>query len=210
MTSETRRDPLADHLITAENSVLVVIDYQQEMLSNVTSVDQDRLTNAVTGLVRTAKAFGVPTIYSTVAVEMGFNQDTIQPIRRILPDAPSFDRTSLNGWEDVEFREAVQATGRKKILMSGLWTGGCPAFTTLDALQDGYEVHAISDAMGETSADAHQQAMARLTAAGAVPTTWGVVLAELQRDYTRTDSLSDVVDILGSHLFTAQREAVAV
>jgi hypothetical protein len=147
MTSEPRRDPLADHLITPENAVLVVIDYQQEMLSNVTSVDQAELTNAVTGLVRTAKAFNVPTVFSTVAVEMGFNQDTIQP---------------------------------------------------------------ISDAMGETTPDAHQQAMARLTAAGAIPTTWGVVLAELQRDYTRTDSLSDVVDILGSHLFTAQREAVAV
>ncbi len=115
----------------------------------------------------------------------------------------------MNGWEDVDFVEAVKATGRKKIIMSGLWTGGCPAFTTLDALRDGYEVHAVSDAMSETSPDAHAQAMARLTQGGAVPTTWGVVLAELQRDYTRTDSLSDVVDILGAHLFTAEREAVA-
>ena len=210
MTSESRRDPVADHLLTPENSVLLVVDYQQEMLNNVRSVGQAELTNAMTGLVRTARAFGVPTIFSTVAVEMGFNQDTIQPIRRILPDAPSFDRTSLNGWEDLDFVEAVRASGRKKIIMSGLWTGGCPAFTTPDALRDRFEVHAVSDAMGETSVDAHAQAMARLTAAGAAPTTWGVVLAELQRDYTRTDSLSDVVDILGAHLFSAEREAAAV
>ncbi len=87
---------------------------------------------------------------------------------------------------------------------------GCPAFTTLDALRDGYEVHVVSDAMAETSADAHEGAMQRLVQAGAVPTPWGVVLAELQRDYTGTGSLGDVVEILGSHLFGASEPAAVV
>ncbi|MFP6594744.1 MAG: hypothetical protein VB860_07210 [Dehalococcoidia bacterium] len=98
MASEPKRNPLTDHLLTPENSVLIVIDYQQEMLDNVRSIDQERLTNNVVGLVKIAKAFGVPTIFSTVGVGLGFNRDTITGVRDILPDAPSYDRTSLNGW----------------------------------------------------------------------------------------------------------------
>jgi len=210
MASEPKRNPLTDHLLTPENSVLIVIDYQQEMLDNVRSIDQERLTNNVVGLVKIAKAFGVPTIFSTVGVGLGFNRDTITGVRDILPDAPSYDRTSLNGWEDIEMKAAVKASGRRKLIMSGLWTGGCPAFTTLDALNDGFEIYAVSDAMGETSADAHERAMQRMIQAGATPLTWGVVLAELQRDYNRTDTLGDVVEVLGTHLFNQATEPVAV
>ena len=140
MASEPKRNPLTDHLLTPENSVLIVIDYQQEMLDNVRSIDHDRLTNNVVGLVKIAKAFGVPTIFSTVGVELGFNRDTISEVRDILPDAPSYDRTSLNGWEDIEMKAAVKATGRRKLIMSGLWTGGCPAVSTLYGLNDRVEV----------------------------------------------------------------------
>jgi len=210
MASEPKRNPLTDHLLTPENSVLIVIDYQQEMLDNVRSIDQERLTNNVVGLVKIAKAFGVPTIFSTVGVGLGFNRDTITGVRDILPDVPSYDRTSLNGWEDIEMKAAVKASGRRKLIMSGLWTGGCPAFTTLDALNDGFEIYAVSDAMGETSADAHERAMQRMIQAGATPLTWGVVLAELQRDYNRTDTLGDVVEVLGTHLFNQATEPVAV
>ena len=210
MASEPKRNPLTDHLLTPENSVLIVIDYQQEMLDNVRSIDQERLTNNVVGLVKIAKAFGVPTIFSTVGVGLDFNRDTITGVRDILPDAPSYDRTSLNGWEDIEMKAAVKASGRRKLIMSGLWTGGCPAFTTLDALNDGFEIYAVSDAMGETSADAHERAMQRMIQAGATPLTWGVVLAELQRDYNRTDTLGDVVEVLGTHLFNQATEPVAV
>ncbi|MFP6594745.1 MAG: isochorismatase family protein [Dehalococcoidia bacterium] len=107
-------------------------------------------------------------------------------------------------------KAAVKASGRRKLIMSGLWTGGCPAFTTLDALNDGFEIYAVSDAMGETSADAHERAMQRMIQAGATLLTWGVVLAEIQRDYSRTDTLGDVVEVLGTHLFNQATEPVAV
>jgi nicotinamidase-related amidase len=209
MTSEPKRDPMTDHLITPENSALVIIDYQAELISAVRSIDQDLLTNNVVALAKTARAFDVPVVLSTVGVAIGANTPTVDAVQSVLPDVEPLDRTTLNGWEDLEFREAVTALGRPKLLMTGLWTGGCPAFTTLDALRAGLEVYAVSDAMGETSLDAHERAMQRMIKAGADPITWEVILGELQRDYQREATLPAIVDILGEHLFAVQPPAVS-
>jgi nicotinamidase-related amidase len=204
MTSEPRRDPQSDHLLTPENSALIIIDYQAELIAAVRSIDQELLTNNLVGLTKTAQAFGVPVVLSTVGVGIGANTPTVEAVQSVVPDVVPLDRTTLNGWEDVEFRAAVQGLGRRKLLMAGLWTGGCPAFTTLDALRAGFEVYAVSDAMGETSPDAHERAMQRMIKAGADPITWEVILGELQRDYVRDATLPAIVDILGEHLFGVQ------
>ncbi len=196
------KDGKTDNLMTGENCVLVVIDYQAELIEKVRSIDHDLMTNNMQAIVKTAKVFNVPIIETTVAVDLGYNKTTIPALRSLIPDGNKvIDRVTLNGWQDQEFIDAVKATGRKKIIMTGLWTGGCPALTTLDALRDGYEVYAVSDAMGETSVDAHNRAMDRMVQAGAVPVTWEVVLAEWQRDYTRKETIDGIVDVMKTHLY---------
>lgn len=121
------RDPKSDHLLTPENAALVVIDYQPIQMSSIRSTDPDLLERFMVRLIETAKNYNLPIILSTVNVATGINKDTVAPIKNLLTDVPSYDRTSINAWEDKEFKEAVEAAGRKKILMAALWTEACLA-----------------------------------------------------------------------------------
>lgn len=194
------KDAKKDNLLSAENCVLVVIDYQQEMLGSVYSIDQELLTNNMKGMVKTANNFNVPIILSTVAVDMGYNKPTIPEVGDLMKDVKSIDRTTLNGWQDQEFIDAIKATGRKKILMTGLWTAGCPAYTTVDAIEAGYEVYAVSDAMGDGTLDAHNRAMDRMVQAGAIPMTWESAMAEILRDYNNPN-VGGAVQIMKDHFY---------
>ena len=195
MTSEPIRDPLADHLLTPQNSALVVIDYQPSQFQTVTSIDHDVLVRNIVSVARTAKAFGLPIVLSTVNVANG-QGPTVPELKEVLADSSEIDRTQINAWEDVEFRQAVEATGRRKLIMTALWTEVCLTFPSLDALGEGYEVYPVVDAVGGTSLEAHRAGIERVVQAGAQPITWVSLACELQRDWARTDTVPEVVDIV--------------
>jgi nicotinamidase-related amidase len=195
MTSEPIRDPVEDHLLTPQNAALIIIDYQPVQVTSVASMDRRTLVENIVAVARTAKLYDVPVVLSTVNVKTGANQPTIHQLAEVL-EAEALDRTTINAWEDEEFVRAVRATGRKKLLMTALWTEACLSFPTLDALREGYEVYPIVDAVGGTSLKAHEAALERVVQAGAQPTSWVQVICELQRDWARKDTAAQFGKIL--------------
>ncbi len=178
------RNPKTDSLLTTENAVLALIDYQPEQYAGVRSVGRGELLAHVTLLGRVAAVFEVPVVLSTVYVKHGMS-GTNPELREALPGVPEIDRTTMNAWEDPDFRAAVESTGRKKLIIAGLWTEVCVAFPTLDALRAGYEVFVVVDAIGGVSPVAHESAMQRMIQAGAVPISVLGLACELQRDWGR-------------------------
>jgi nicotinamidase-related amidase len=169
---------------TAEDCALVLIDYQNEMFEVIRSeTDADLVELHVRLLAKTAKAFGMPIVLSTVGVQLGFNGPTLPSIRSEVDGIEPIDRTSMNAFDDQAFRQAVEATGRKRLIIAGLHTEICLAFATVQALKDGYEVLYVTDAVGGRSQAAHRTAIERLAHAGAVPTTALAVVTELFRDW---------------------------
>ena len=178
------RDPGNDSLLTPQNSVLAFIDYQPEQYAGVGSVGREELLARVTLLGHVATSFELPVILSTVYVRHGMT-GTNPELREALPGVPEIDRTTMNSWEDPDFRAAVERTGRKKLVLAGLWTEVCVAFPALDALREGYDVSIVVDAIGGVSPVAHESALQRMTAAGATPVTVLGLACELQRDWGR-------------------------
>jgi nicotinamidase-related amidase len=190
------RDPLADHLITPQNSALILIDYQPDQVKAVRSMDQDLLVENIVSTVRLAKLFGVPVVHSTVNVATGRQEPTIPQLAELLEEDPPVDRTTLNAWEDADFLAAVRATGRRKLINCALWTEICMAFPSLDALREGYEVYPVVDAIGGTSPEAHRAGLERVTQAGGNPISWVSLACELQRDWAREETVAGVVKIV--------------
>jgi nicotinamidase-related amidase len=202
MTSEPTRDPLADHLLTPENSALIVIDYQPSQLQLVKSMDHDLLMRNVISLSQLAKLFGVPIVLSTVNVVANNQPPTVPELREVLAESVEIDRTQTNAWEDVEFRQAVEATGRKKLVVTALWTEICLTFPSLDAMREGYEVFPVVDAVGGTSMEAHQAGLERIVQAGAQPVSWVGLASEWQRDWARVETVPQIIDlVLASRLY---------
>jgi nicotinamidase-related amidase len=196
MTSQAIRDPLADHLITPQNAALILIDYQPSQFATVRSMDEDLLRANIVSTVRTARAFGLPIVHSTVNVASGQQQPTVPELAELLEDSPPLDRTTVNSWEDEEFVQAVRATGRRKLVFCALWTEVCMAFAALDALREGYEVYPVVDAIGGTSLEAHRAGLERVIRAGGQPISWVALACELQRDWARLETVPAVVDIV--------------
>ena len=195
MTSAPIRDPLSDHLLTPENAAFLFIDYQPSQLAGVRSMDQALLLSNAVSTVRTIKAFGVPVVHSTVNVASG-QGPTLPELAGLLAEDKPLDRTTVNSWEDLEFVQAVHATGRRKLIICALWTEICMAFTALDALREGYEVYPVVDAIGGTSPEAHRAGLERVTQAGAQPVSWVSLACELQRDWARQDTVDAVIEIV--------------
>jgi nicotinamidase-related amidase len=169
---------------TAEDSALVLIDYQKEMFEVIRSeTNADLVELHVRLLAKTAKAFGMPIVLSTVGVEYGFNGPTLPSILSELDGIEPIDRSSMNAFEDSAFREAVKTTGKKRLIIGGLHTEICLTFASVQALMDGYEVMYVADAVGGRSQTAHRTAIDRLAHAGAVATTALAVVTELFRDW---------------------------
>ena len=181
------RDPRKDSLLTPQNAVLALIDYQPEQYAGVGSIGHEELLAHVTMLGRVATSFELPVVLSTVYVKHGMS-GTNPELLEALPGVPEIDRTTMNSWEDPEFRAAVERTGRKKLVIAGLWTEVCVAFPTLDALRDGYEVFVVVDAIGGVSRVAHESAMQRMIQAGATPISVLGLACELQRDWGRPEA----------------------
>jgi nicotinamidase-related amidase len=195
MTSAQIRDQLGDHLITPQNAALVVIDYQASQVQTTRSIERDLLVANIVSVARLAKAFDLPVVLSTVNVANG-QPPTIPELKAVLSDNKEIDRTEINSWENEDFRRAVTATGRKKLIMTALWTEVCLAFPTLDALREGFDVYPVVDAVGGTSVEAHRAGLERIVQAGAQPISWVSLACELQRDWARFDTVADVVDIV--------------
>jgi nicotinamidase-related amidase len=196
MTSAPIRDPRSDHLLTPENAAFLFIDYQPSQLAGVGSMDHDLLVKNAVSTVRTIKAFGVPVVHSTVNVATGRGGPTLPELAGLLEDDKPLDRTTVNSWEDLEFVQAVHATGRRKLIICALWTEICLAFTALDALREGYEVYPVVDAVGGTSPEAHRAGLERVTQAGGQPISWVSLACELQRDWARQDTVQAVIEIV--------------
>jgi nicotinamidase-related amidase len=196
MTSAPVRDPLSDHLLTPENTAFLLIDYQPSQLAAVGSMDRDLLLKNAVSTVRTIKAFGIPVVHSTINVASGRGQPTLPELAELLTDDKPLDRTTTNSWEDLEFLQAVRATGRRKLIVCALWTEICMAFTALDALREGYEVYPVVDAIGGTSPEAHRAGLDRVMQAGAQPVSWVSLAVELQRDWARQDTVQAVIEIV--------------
>jgi len=184
--------------LTPQNAALVLIDYQPAMYQGVQSHDRLGVMHNVQVLAKTAKVFGLPTVLSTVAKD-SFAGPFMPEVTELFPDADVIDRSSINAWLDAGFRRAVEATGRRKIILGGLWTEACVLFPTLDLLAKGFEVYVPTDACGDISPEAHERAVARLVQAGAVPVTALQVAFELQQDWARGETYGGVMDILLEH-----------
>jgi nicotinamidase-related amidase len=195
MTSEAIRDPAKDHLLTPRNSAFVIIDYQPVQVNSIASMDRQLLVNNIVGASRAAVAYGLPIIHSTVNVKTGLNKPPIPQIRKALEGIPTIDRTTINSWEDVEFREAIEKTGRKKLIMTALWTEACLTFPALDALAEGYEVYVVVDAVGGTSVAAHEAALRRIEQAGGKMISVPQLFCELQRDWKRSETVPAFIDL---------------
>ena len=184
---------------TPENSALLLFDYQPALVSGTRSIEKEALINNVVALAKAAKMFDLPIVLSTIGVNAGYQEKTVEELQAVLPDVEPIDRTAVNAWEQEEFRSAVEATGRRKLLIAALWTEVCLVFPALDMLGDGYEVYAVSDASGGTSVDAHERGMQPVVQAGAVPVTWEAVMAELARLH-KGDFIQNLVQIMQEHL----------
>jgi nicotinamidase-related amidase len=196
MTSAPVRDPIADHLITPQNAAFLLIDYQPSQLAGVHSMDRDLLVKNAVSTVRIIKTFDVPVVHSTINVATGRGGPTLPELAGLLADDKPLDRTSTNSWEDVEFVQAVRATGRRKLILCALWTEICMAFTALDALREGYEVYPVVDAIGGTSPEAHRAGLDRVMQAGGQPISWVSLAVELQRDWARQETVQSVIEIV--------------
>src|SRR5436309_8207640 len=192
MASEPIRDPVTDHLLTPQNAAFIIIDYQPVQVNSIASMERQRLVSNIIRASKAAVLYGLPIVHSTVNVQTGINKPPIAPLRKVLDKVPIYDRTTINAWEDIEFRKAVEATGRKKLIMTALWTEACLTFPALDAMREGYEVYPVVDAVGGTSVDAHRAGLERIVQAGALPTSVVQLLCVLQRDWARSETVQPV------------------
>ncbi|CAO4155453.1 putative hydrolase YcaC [Methylorubrum aminovorans] len=198
MTSETTRNPKTDHLLTPENSALIIIDYQPIQVSSIRSMPREELLFNIVGVTKAALNYDLPIIHSTVNVGTGRNKPPIQELQDIIGHLPTYDRTTVNSWEDVGFKQAVKALGRRKLIMTALWTEVCLAFPALDAIQEGFEVYVPVDAVGGTSVAAHETALRRMEQAGAKLISRVQLYCELQRDWAREATISGFMDVFES------------
>ena len=180
-------------LLTPENCVVVLIDHQPFQLANVNSHEPTMVINNTIGLAMTAKAYGIPTILTTVNEERGGL--IFKGIQDVFPDQKTINRTYINAWEDKRVVEAVKKTSRQKVVFAALWTEMCLAMPAIQAMGEGYDVYVVTDASAGVSVEAHDMAIRRLVAAGAQPITWLGMAGELQRDWARTQYLEDVAKI---------------
>ena len=173
---------------------MIFIDYQPTQIYATSSMDLQLLVDNVVRVAKLGKIFNLPIVLSTVNVKGG-QKPTIPPLKQVLSDLEELDRTTINAWEDKEFLEAVQATGRKKLIICALWTEACLIFPSLDALRDGYEVYPVVDAVGGTSLEAHQYALQRIAQAGGKLESWVQLMCELLRDWARSETVQAVRQI---------------
>jgi nicotinamidase-related amidase len=185
-------------LLTPDNCAVVVIDIQPQMIFGVASHDRQSIINNNLVLAKAARIFGVPLVLSTVESK-GFSGNIIPQLQAVYPDQTPIERSTMNSWDDKNFVAAVEKSGRKKIVLAGLWTETCVALPTIQMIHDGYEVYVVEDCCGDVSALAHDNSMKRVVQAGAKPVTALSVLLEWQRDWAHKETYNAVMDLVKTH-----------
>ncbi|MEX1827367.1 hydrolase [Luteibacter sp. CQ10] len=185
-------------LLTPDDCAVVLVDEQAGLAFAAGSQDRQVLRGNAVALARTAVAFGIPVVVSTSASKV-YSGPLMPPLRAVLPDVVPIERRNMNLWEDDAARAAVQATGRKTLVVAGLLTEACVTFPVLSALNDGYRVHVVADACGGLTVASHEAALRRLEQAGAVLTSWLQFLLEMQRDWTRHETYEAARGIVVDH-----------
>ena len=185
-------------LLTPDNCVVTLIDLQPQMLFGVANFDRQTIINNNVALSKAARVFDVPVVLTTVETK-GFSGYMWPQIQAVFPRQTPIERTTMNSWDDENFVAAVKKTGRKKIVLAGLWTETCVALATIQAMYDGYDVHVAEDCCGDVSQLSHDNAMKRVIQAGAKPVTALSVLLEWQRDWANKDTYDAVMDIVKTH-----------
>ena len=189
---------MSSGLLNPTNCTVLLIDFQPQMIFAVGSIDGVTLVNNAVGLAKAAALFKVPTIMTTIAAK-SFSGPAFDQLQAVVKEKPYIDRTSMNTWEDKRVVDAVVKTGRKKLVMAGLWTEVCITFPAISALAEGYEVYVVVDACGSTTPTTHNAAIQRITQAGGVPITWLQFMCELQRDWARQETYAPVMQIAMDH-----------
>jgi nicotinamidase-related amidase len=185
-------------LLTPRESVVALIDYQPQMFIGIGSHARELVLNNAVILAKAAKLFDVPIVLTTLAAKT-FSGDFLPEIQAVLPDQAPIDRTTMNSWEDKNFKAAVTGYGRNEIIIAGLWTEICVCFPSIDALAEGYDIRVPTDACGDISVEAHERAVQRAIQAGVVPMTTLQVMFEWQRDWARGETYDGCMEILEAH-----------
>lgn len=185
-------------LLTPDNCVVAIIDLQPQMLFGVANFDRQTVINNNLVLAKSARVFGVPAVLSTVETK-SFSGLMWPQIQAVFPGQAPIERSTMNAWDDRNFFGAIEKTGRKKIVLAGLWTETCVALPTIQALHDGYEVFVVEDCCGDVSVLSHENAMKRVIQAGAKPVTALSVMLEWQRDWAARDTYDAVMEIVKTH-----------
>jgi len=185
-------------LLTPDNCVVALIDHQPQMLFGSSNFDRQGIINNTVALSKAARVFDVPVVLTTVETK-AFSGNLWPQIRAVFPNHKTIERSSMNSWDDKNFVAAIEKTGRKKIVLAGLWTETCVALPTVQAIHDGYEVYVIEDCCGDVSQLAHENAMKRVIQAGAKPVTALSTMLEWQRDWALRDTYDAVMDIVKNH-----------
>jgi len=199
MASKSRTKRSEKGLLTPDNSVVAIIDLQPQMLFGVANFDRQTIINNNIVLSKAARVFDVPVVLSTVETK-SFSGNMWPQIQAIFPNQKPIERTTMNSWDDKNFVSAIEKTGRKKIVLSGLWTETCVALPTIQAIHDGYEVYVVEDCCGDVNQLSHDNAMKRVVQAGAKPVTALSVMLEWQRDWAEKDTYDAVIEIVKAHL----------
>jgi nicotinamidase-related amidase len=185
-------------LLTPDNCVVALIDHQPQMLFGTSNFDRQGIINNTVALGKAAQVFDVPVVLTTVETK-SFSGNMWPQLRAVFPGHEPIERSSMNSWDDPNFVAAIEKTGRKKIVLAGLWTETCVALPTVQAIHDGYEIYVVEDCCGDVSQLAHDNAMRRVFQAGAKPVTSLSVMLEWQRDWARRETYDAVMDIVKSH-----------
>lgn len=198
MSRQTRPVLSEKGLLTPDNCVVALIDLQPQMLFGVNGAERQAIINANLALSKGARIFDVPVVLSTVETK-SFSGRMWPQIQAVFPGQKPVERTSMNSWDDANFVAAIEKTGRRKIVLAGLWTETCVALPTIQAIHDGYEIYVAEDCCGDLSAQAHDNAMRRIVQAGAKPVMALSVILEWQRDWAHRDTYDAVIDIAKNH-----------
>ena len=182
-------------LYTPADSAIVFIDHQPQMLFGVANTDRATLINNVTLLAKVAKEFKVPAVLTAVETE-SFSGYVWPQLLDVFPGQPVVERSSMNSWDDPGFRRAIEATGRKNIIMTGLWTEVCVTWPTIEMLGAGYNIYVVDECCGATSAAAQEAALSRMVQAGAVRVTTVAALLEWQRDWKNKEHYNALMGLL--------------
>src|SRR6201982_224272 len=185
-------------LLTPENCVVTLIDLQPQMLFGVANFDRQSIINNNVALAKAARVFEVPVVLSTVETK-SFSGNMWPQIQAVFPKQTPIERSSMNSWDDSNFVAAIEKTGRKKIVLTGLWTETCVALPTIQAIHDGYEVYVVEDCCGDVNQLAHEIAIQRVIQAGATPVTSLSPMLEWQRDWAHKETYDAVMDIVKNH-----------